>query len=186
MPNLSRDGHWLFFSSTRPGRFGNFDIWVSWRANPHDDFGWETPVNLGAINTDAFDAAASPLMACNSSSRRHLAARPGSRCRAVASLRAGRALDIGAEPSRHNMAITRGRPVSRWSSSKDECSWRLLAGGPLPIAKLLEIAGRFAAGLSRVTNLSLAVSVDACHVNECIGAKLSFILFGRRPSHSSR
>ena len=27
-PNLSRDGHWLFFASQRAGGLGGFDIWV--------------------------------------------------------------------------------------------------------------------------------------------------------------
>jgi hypothetical protein len=45
-PSLSRDGHWLFFSSNRPG-FGGMDIWASYRKHVHDDFGWEPPVNLG-------------------------------------------------------------------------------------------------------------------------------------------
>ena len=56
-PALSRDGRLLFFASTRPGGFGGFDIWVSWRAHSHDDFGWQPPVNLGeAINTSETDA----------------------------------------------------------------------------------------------------------------------------------
>jgi hypothetical protein len=56
-PALSRDGHYLFFASDRPGGVGALDLWVSWRVNPHDDFGWESPVNLGAaVNTVATDA----------------------------------------------------------------------------------------------------------------------------------
>ena len=50
-PAFSRDGHWLFFNSDRPGGAGGTDMWVSWRPNIHDDFGWETPVNLSALNT---------------------------------------------------------------------------------------------------------------------------------------
>ena len=46
-PTLSRDEHWLFFSSTRPGGFGLADLWASWRPNTHDDFGWQAPINLG-------------------------------------------------------------------------------------------------------------------------------------------
>lgn len=52
-PAQSRDGHWLFFLSNRPGGLGLADIWVSWRGDVHDDFAWETPVNLGPnVNTD--------------------------------------------------------------------------------------------------------------------------------------
>jgi hypothetical protein len=60
VPSLSRDGHWLFFTSNRPGGGGGQDIWASWRAHTHDDFGWEPPFNLGVgINSTSFDAGAS-------------------------------------------------------------------------------------------------------------------------------
>lgn len=56
-PSLSPDGHYLFFTSGRPGGFGQNDIWVSWRADVHDDFAWEAPVNVGPpINGPTFDA----------------------------------------------------------------------------------------------------------------------------------
>lgn len=55
-PALSRDGHWLFMLTNRPGGFGSSDIWASWRKNVHDDFGWQAPVNLGSgINTTGFE-----------------------------------------------------------------------------------------------------------------------------------
>lgn len=47
-PELSRDGHLLFFATDRPGGFGAFDIWVAWRAHTHDDFAWRPAVNLGS------------------------------------------------------------------------------------------------------------------------------------------
>jgi Tol biopolymer transport system component len=57
VPNFSRDGHWMFFNSNRAGGLGGNDIWVSFRANPNDDFAWQTPTNLGApINSAFFDA----------------------------------------------------------------------------------------------------------------------------------
>jgi WD40 repeat protein len=60
VPALSRDEHWLFFNSDRPGGFGGVDIWVSWRPHVHDGFGWQPPLNLGPmINTALFDAGAS-------------------------------------------------------------------------------------------------------------------------------
>ena len=53
-PNLSPDGHWLFFSSARPGGCGNNDLWISYREDSADNFGWKIPQNLGCIiNTDA-------------------------------------------------------------------------------------------------------------------------------------
>lgn len=47
-PALSRDGHFLFFATNRSGGFGLLDIWVSYRTHTHDDFGWQSPANLGA------------------------------------------------------------------------------------------------------------------------------------------
>ena len=57
-PALSRDGHFLFLLSNRPGSVSN-DVWVAWRENVHDDFGWGTPVNLGpGVNTAGFEGGA--------------------------------------------------------------------------------------------------------------------------------
>lgn len=58
--HLSRDGHLLFFSSSRPGGSGSADVWVSRRTNIHDDFAWEEPVNLGVpLNSIRFEGAVS-------------------------------------------------------------------------------------------------------------------------------
>jgi hypothetical protein len=56
-PDFSPDGHWLFFSSTRPpGTLGASQIWVSYRKDTDDDFGWEPAVNLGPdINQPGVD-----------------------------------------------------------------------------------------------------------------------------------
>ena len=55
-PAFSRDGHYLFFQSKRPGGFGGIDLWVAYREHTHDDFDWQLPVNLGAtINSIADD-----------------------------------------------------------------------------------------------------------------------------------
>lgn len=60
IPALSRDGHLLFFNSDRPGTSGLADIWISYRENVHDDFGWQTPVNAGAgVNSSALEVGAS-------------------------------------------------------------------------------------------------------------------------------
>jgi hypothetical protein len=56
-PNLSTDQHWLFFFSNRPGGYGGDDNWASYRPDTHDDFGWQTPINLGpGVNTQYDDA----------------------------------------------------------------------------------------------------------------------------------
>jgi hypothetical protein len=48
VPALSRDGHLLFFASSRTdGSFGGVDIWVSRREQIHDDFAWQPAENLG-------------------------------------------------------------------------------------------------------------------------------------------
>jgi WD40 repeat protein len=55
-PAFSRDSHYLFFQSKRPGGFGGIDLWVSYREHTHDDFDWQLPVNLGAgVNSAADD-----------------------------------------------------------------------------------------------------------------------------------
>jgi hypothetical protein len=61
-PALSRNRRLLFFATDRAGGSGGFDIWVSWRPDPDDDFGWQAPVNLGTgINSAATDAGPSFL-----------------------------------------------------------------------------------------------------------------------------
>ena len=68
-PNLSTDGHWLFFHSTRPtwvnadgvvipscGQGAN--LYGSHRKDKRDDFSWEPPINLGCtINVPGFGTA---------------------------------------------------------------------------------------------------------------------------------
>ena len=54
-PNLTTDGHWLFFHSNRPGGCGGNDLWATHRQNRRDDFGWETPINLGCVINTPFD-----------------------------------------------------------------------------------------------------------------------------------
>ena len=50
MPTLSLDGKTMFFNSSgRPDTLGGADIYMTTRTNPNDDFGWTTPVNLGAV-----------------------------------------------------------------------------------------------------------------------------------------
>jgi hypothetical protein len=57
-PNLSPNGHWLFFGSDRPGGCGTLDIWASHRKDRDDDFAWETPVNLGCITNGSVNSSA--------------------------------------------------------------------------------------------------------------------------------
>jgi hypothetical protein len=59
IPSFSDDGHWLFFTSDRPGGHGMQDLYRSYRADVHADFGWETPTNLGpGVNGPANDVSA--------------------------------------------------------------------------------------------------------------------------------
>jgi WD40 repeat protein len=56
-PNFFLDDHWMFFASPRSGTLGGSDIWVSYRLDVTDDFGWQQPVNLGPnVNTSAPEA----------------------------------------------------------------------------------------------------------------------------------
>ena len=58
-PNLSNDGHLLFFNSSRTGGAGSNDIYLARRVDPQDDFGWGPPELLGSdVNTDAFEGGA--------------------------------------------------------------------------------------------------------------------------------
>jgi Tol biopolymer transport system component len=54
-PALSRDEHYLFFATDRPGGLGGLDIWVSRREHTHDDFAWETPTPITEINSSVSD-----------------------------------------------------------------------------------------------------------------------------------
>jgi Tol biopolymer transport system component len=57
-PAFSRDGHLLFFQSTRPGGLGGIDLWVSSRSHTHEEFNWEPAVNLGSgVNSSADENA---------------------------------------------------------------------------------------------------------------------------------
>lgn len=59
-PALSRNRRLLFFATDRAGGVGGFDIWMSWRPDPDDDFAWQPPLSLGtAINSPATDAGPS-------------------------------------------------------------------------------------------------------------------------------
>lgn len=63
---FSRDGHWMFFVSNRPGSlpgagppnaaFNARDLWVSYRPDVHDDHSWTPAVNAGAVNSNQADA----------------------------------------------------------------------------------------------------------------------------------
>jgi hypothetical protein len=47
VPNITPDGHTMYFNSNRPGGCGGVDMYMSTRKDPHDDFAWGKPVNLG-------------------------------------------------------------------------------------------------------------------------------------------
>ena len=61
VPAFSRDGHWIIFNSDRPqGGVGGTDIWVSWRAHTHDDFGWRPAGGPGpGVNSPSGDSVGS-------------------------------------------------------------------------------------------------------------------------------
>lgn len=51
-PCISAEGLSLYFSSNRPGGYGNYDLWMSTRTTTKDD--WSDPVNLGpTVNSSA-------------------------------------------------------------------------------------------------------------------------------------
>jgi hypothetical protein len=46
-------GKEMIYYSNRPGGVGSFDLWSATRADHRDHLGWESPVNLGVLNTGA-------------------------------------------------------------------------------------------------------------------------------------
>jgi len=56
-PNLTPNGHWMYFHSDRPGGCGGLDLYVSHRKDKHDDFAWEPATNLGCVINTPFDDA---------------------------------------------------------------------------------------------------------------------------------
>jgi Tol biopolymer transport system component len=54
---LSPDGHWLFFCSAGLGSGHDFDIYVAFRQDANNNFGWEQPSNLGTGVNSPFDDA---------------------------------------------------------------------------------------------------------------------------------
>jgi hypothetical protein len=59
IPGLSRDEHWLYFTSDRPGSAG-WDLWACWRRHTHDPFGWEPAINLGpGVNSASLETTGS-------------------------------------------------------------------------------------------------------------------------------
>jgi hypothetical protein len=57
-PSFSPDDHWMFFpSGGRPEGFGSLDIYMTYRADVADDFGWQPAIHLGpSVNSPANDA----------------------------------------------------------------------------------------------------------------------------------
>jgi len=54
-PNFSNNGHWMYFSSDRPGGCGAHDLYVSYRQHTEDDFDWQPAVNLGCVVNTPFN-----------------------------------------------------------------------------------------------------------------------------------
>jgi hypothetical protein len=69
----SRDGQWVYFTSTRPGGYGGADIWASRHLGPNK---WGAAVNLGPrVNTAAADMC--PALGPGDQAFCWFAARPG-------------------------------------------------------------------------------------------------------------
>jgi len=69
---LSADGHWLVFSSNRPGGLGGFDIWSCWREDVHDDFAWQPATNVGPPVNSAADEIGPTVVQDDEADTRHL------------------------------------------------------------------------------------------------------------------
>lgn len=54
---ISSDGHYMYFTSEKEGGFGDADLYMSYRKDIYDDFGWGEANNLGEfVNTDSLEA----------------------------------------------------------------------------------------------------------------------------------
>lgn len=51
---ISPDGREMILNTNRTGGIGGTDLWLSTRTDPNNDFGWTTPVNLGAVINSTF------------------------------------------------------------------------------------------------------------------------------------
>lgn len=77
---LSADGHWLVFSSNRPGGVGGFDIWTCWRDDVHDDLAWQAAINIGPPVNSAADEIGPAIVQDDEGDALHLyfsSSRPG-------------------------------------------------------------------------------------------------------------
>jgi hypothetical protein len=61
-PAFTPGGHFMYFQTDRLGGCANpsnptptLDMYISYRNDAHDDFGWETPKNLGCVINAAYD-----------------------------------------------------------------------------------------------------------------------------------
>lgn len=55
---ITPDGHSMIFASTRAGGLGGNDLYISFRRNASDDFGWEAPQAIAGVNTAAHEFGA--------------------------------------------------------------------------------------------------------------------------------
>lgn len=54
---VSDDGHWMVFASEKEGGVGSLDLYLSYREDVSDPFGWEKPEHAGdIINSEAWDS----------------------------------------------------------------------------------------------------------------------------------
>jgi hypothetical protein len=53
-PDFSPDGHWMVYARSPDANENNDDLYLTHRADKHDDFGWEKPVNLGPNVNSAY------------------------------------------------------------------------------------------------------------------------------------
>jgi hypothetical protein len=124
-PAFSPDGHLLFFSSARDGGEGNDDIWVSHRADPDDDLGWEPAVNLGPdVNTAAGEVSPSYIPALEGGGTNLYFSR-GSDVYAVRVTRDGEALG----PAEPVAGLGGGQGVTVRNDGREAYFWSSALGG---------------------------------------------------------
>lgn len=186
-PTFTPGGHRMYFHSTRPGGFGENDLYVSYRADAHDDLAWESPINLGPfVNTAAFEAGAEIFQADR---KRHRA-----RSR-TATLYFNRRLGSADDPPFYDflsaplgadgLPTAPATPIAELNTPYNEAGLEVSADGLMALFQSTR-PGTFGSGDLWIT--ARATTRDAWSLPKNLGAPVNTALNDRHPalSHNGR
>jgi hypothetical protein len=128
-PEVSLDGHFLFFSSNRPGSTaGTDDIWLSHRTDVHDDLAWEPAVNLGPLVNTALPEGGPAFLTPGAGPATLYFSRSAGDIYAVAIDRNGTPLSTAEPVAELNSSANEGEPSIR-GDGKEIVFWSNRSGG---------------------------------------------------------